>query len=165
MIITGLSVPGKILGKVIPGVIRETMHSLMKANMFMRGKSCLIKLVSFYDQVAHLVDQGKSVDVVGLDFCKTFDAVSQSNLLDKMSSTQLGNSKICWVNNCLTSQTQNVLVSRIISGWQTVSGVPPGSISGLGILNVLINGLDAGIECTLSEYSNDTKQKELCLYP
>lgn len=104
-----------------------------------------------------LVDQGKSGDVVGLDFSKAFDAVSQGNLLDKMFSTQLGKSKIWWVNNCLTSQAQNVLVSRIMSDWQWA---PSGSISGLVLLNVFINDLDAGIECTLSEYSNDTKAGE-----
>lgn len=61
---------------------------------------------------------------------------------------------MCWVNNGLTSQAQNVLVSRIMSGWQWA---PPGSVSGLVLLNVFINGLDAGTECTLSEFSNDTK--------
>lgn len=64
------------------------MQSPMKANVFTRGKFCLINLISFYDWVAGLVDQGKSVDVVGLDFRKAFDAVSQSNPLDKMFSTQ-----------------------------------------------------------------------------
>lgn len=40
-----------------------------------------MNLISFYDKVAHLVGQGKSVDG---DFSKDFDAVSQSNLLDKI---------------------------------------------------------------------------------
>lgn len=44
-----------------------------------------------------------------------------------------------------------------MSGWQPLSGVPQGSISGLALLNVFINGLEAGIEFTLNEYSHDTK--------
>lgn len=39
----------------------------------MEGKSCFTSLLSFYDQVTHLVDEGKSVDVDSLDFSKAFD--------------------------------------------------------------------------------------------
>lgn len=52
------------------------------------GKVLLNQLNSFYDWVICLVDQGKSIDVVDLGFNKGFDAVSQSNLLDKMFSTR-----------------------------------------------------------------------------
>ncbi|TRZ08523.1 hypothetical protein HGM15179_018580 [Zosterops borbonicus] len=56
---------------------------------FIRGKSCLSNLISSNDKVTHLVDQGKPVDVIFLNFSKAFDIVSNSNLLNKMSSTQL----------------------------------------------------------------------------
>ena len=42
--------------------------------------SCLINLISFYDWVTKLVDEGKAVDVVYLDFSKAFDMVSHSIL-------------------------------------------------------------------------------------
>lgn len=38
-------------------VVDHSQHS------FMRRKLCLIKLISFYDKVAHLVDLGKPTDV------------------------------------------------------------------------------------------------------
>jgi len=38
--------------------IRPTQHG------FMKGRCCLTNLISFYDQVTHLVDEGKAVDVV-----------------------------------------------------------------------------------------------------
>jgi len=41
---------------------RPTQHG------FMKGGSCLTKLISFYDKVVLSMDEGKAVDVVCLDF-------------------------------------------------------------------------------------------------
>jgi len=37
---------------------------------FVKGGSCLTNLISFYDKVTYLVDEGKAVDVVYLEFSK-----------------------------------------------------------------------------------------------
>jgi len=49
--------------------IRPSQHGFSKC------RSCFTNLISFYDQVIHLVDEGKDVDDVYLDFCKAFDTV------------------------------------------------------------------------------------------
>lgn len=46
-------------------------------------------LIIFYDKVTHLVDQGRPVDVIFLNFRKAFDTVSYRILLGKMSSIEL----------------------------------------------------------------------------
>ncbi|GAB0183655.1 mitochondrial enolase superfamily member 1 [Grus japonensis] len=74
------SVPGKVIELIILNaitwhiqdnqVIRPSQHG------FMKGRSCLSNLISFYDKATPLVDEGKAVGVVYLDFSKAFDTIS-----------------------------------------------------------------------------------------
>lgn len=47
-----------------------------------KGKSRLTNLINTYDEMTGLVDKGGAVDVVYLDFNKTFDTVSRKILTD-----------------------------------------------------------------------------------
>jgi len=75
--------------------IRSSQHG------FMKGRSCLTNLISCYDQVTCLVDKGKAVDVIYLDFSKTFDTASHSNLLEKLVAHGLDRCSLCWIKNWL----------------------------------------------------------------
>ena len=97
------SVPGKIIcWEQI--VLREiTRHVQDKRGIrpsqhgFTKGRSCLTNLISFYDPVTRLVDEGKAVDVVYLDFSKAFDTVSHSILLQKLADRGLDRYILGWV--------------------------------------------------------------------
>lgn len=66
---------------------------------FTKGKSCLTTLTAFCDAKATLVDRGRVVDAVSLDFSKTFYTVSHSILIAKSVKYKLEKSTTRWVEN------------------------------------------------------------------
>ena len=79
--------------------------------------SCLTNLISFYDLVTCLVDEGNATDVVYLDFSKAFDTAFHSILLQKLAAHGLDRYALGWVRNWLDGWAQRVVVNGVKSSW------------------------------------------------
>lgn len=52
---------------------------------FMKDRSCLANLTSFFDKITHSEDKEKAVDVAYMCYSKAFDTISHSLLLEKLA--------------------------------------------------------------------------------
>jgi len=115
------SVPRKVMEQIILSAIRWPIgdnHVIRPSQYgFMKGRSCLTDLISFYDKVTCLVDEGKAMDVVYLDFSKAFDTISHSILLEKLATYGLDRHTFHWVKNWLAGVLVLVKTEPILFSW------------------------------------------------
>jgi len=98
-----------VLGKVMEQFLLSVLTGRVKGNQgirhnqhrFMKGRSILTSVISFYDQETCVVDEGKAVGVIYLNFSKAFETVPHSILLEKLAAHGLDGCTVCWIKNWL----------------------------------------------------------------
>ncbi|PKU36215.1 rna-directed dna polymerase from mobile element jockey- hypothetical protein [Limosa lapponica baueri] len=92
-LVSRASILGKMMEQLILGVISKHMKEKKAIRSsqhgFTKGKSCLTNLIAFYDGMTGWIEEGREVDVVYLDFRKSFDTISHSILIGKFRKYEL----------------------------------------------------------------------------
>lgn len=89
---TGQSALPQIPRKVMDQILLEAISKHMKGKTvtgnsqrrFTKGKPYLTSLTAFYHKFIILVDKGRALGIVYLDFSKCFNAISYNILMDKL---------------------------------------------------------------------------------
>jgi hypothetical protein len=133
-------------------IIPTTQHG------FLPGRSCLTNLLSTYNQITSLVDNGLPCDQVFLDFSKAFDSVSHSKLIAKLTAFNFPVPIISWIHSYLYRRYQRVSIRGCHSQWaHATSGVPQGSVLGPLLFNIFMADLPRTIVSTNNSYADDFK--------
>ncbi len=100
----------------------------------------------------------KAVDIIYLDFRKTFDNVPHKCLQSKLNTHSITGKIHSWLKNWLSKRKQRVVIDGKATDWRNVlSGVSQGSVLGHVLFIIYVNDMDEGFTCKIFKFADDTK--------
>eukprot|EP00061_Rhincodon_typus_P010293 g34479.t1 len=97
-----------------------------------------------------MIDDGKLVDVVSMNFSKVFDKVLHGRLVQKVKSHGVRGGLARWIQNWLSHRRQRVAVDGCCSEWRVVTIGPL-------LFLISINDLEENVADLISKFADDTK--------
>ena len=128
-----------ILCKIMEKFVREKVMTHLLENKqltnkqygFISGRSTTIQLLNYLDSCVKNTADGNVVDVIYLDFAKSFDTVPHRRLIGKLESYGISGNLLGWRSDFLRERSHIVSVNGAKSASAyVISGIPQGSVLG-----------------------------------
>ena len=112
-----------IVSKILEKIIRDCLMDHLRSNGllsdkqygFLKGRSAKIQMIRVMDDWTMHLDQGRSVDVIYMDFMKAFDKVSHVHLLHKLQHLGVHQHVLDWIHDFLNDRSQVVVYNNKMS--------------------------------------------------
>ena len=156
-----LCVISKVLERCIYNYLRDHLSTLFDDSQhgFLKGRSTVTQLLSFYHEVGQDLDKGLQTDIVYLDFAKAFDSVCNRRLLFKLTNCGIGDDLLKWFRSYLSNRRQRCVVQGYTSITVPVtSGVPQGNILGPLLFLVYVNDLPNVVDNSVILFADHSKR-------
>ena len=143
-----------VVGKLMERMVKKEIDLYVEKNGLMAysqhgfraGRSPQTNLIEFLDGTTKWHDEGKSFDVVYLDFSKAFDVVCHKRLMVKLEAIGIRGKLLQWIKDWISRRRQRVVVEGEFSNWVSViSSVLQGSVLGGIFFNIYIYLLTTSI--------------------
>ena len=125
---------------------------------FRSGRSLNLKLLKVIDDFTRAMDKHEIVDVIYLDFKKTFDSLPHKRLIGVLRQYGVTGRTLNWITDFLSGQKQRVVINDSRSSWQPVkSGIAQGSKLGPVLFLIYINTMPDKIASKIYLFADDAK--------
>jgi hypothetical protein len=155
-----------VICKVMEKLLKKFLQSYLSSQNgvhpaqhgFQKSRSCVTNLLAAREKWVSMVDAGKSLDVVFIDFSRAFDKVPHQHLIWKLRKLGISGKVLNWLTDFLPGRILRVQVNDSLSDQFTaLSGVPQGSVLGPELFKIFINDLPSALQVDCLLYADDVK--------